>query len=283
MWQASSEEEALTSLGLTLSQAKVYLTLAKRGPLKVASISQASKIRREHLYGLLKSLERKGLVEKELGVTIVYAAAPLNVTLPMLVKDKQLEFSKLEKNISSLVANYEKEKVQSTTFTQFKPEICVASNRNRILNKVQVYFEAAKVQVDLAHTWKRFVQFWDHYEDTLGEAMRRGVRVRQIVEFPFEEKQPDDSLLREVFTNRMFELKLSPSVGGNFAVLDMEKMFMSSTCSRGKFAQTPLIFSNYEGFIGILQNYFELSWRNSCRWTLGKSLVELMATLPKPS
>ena len=40
---------------------------------------------------------------------------------------------------------------------------------------------------------------------------------------------------------------------------------------------------NYEGFIGILQNYFELSWRNSYRWTLDKSLVELMATLPKPS
>jgi sugar-specific transcriptional regulator TrmB len=89
---SDNEEAVLTNLGLTLSQAKAYFALVKKGPSKASTIAQASKISREHLYPLLNSLEKKGLIEKELGATNIYIAAPLESVLSALIKKGRRRF-----------------------------------------------------------------------------------------------------------------------------------------------------------------------------------------------
>jgi sugar-specific transcriptional regulator TrmB len=278
MLLSSKEEEVLNNLGLTASQAKVYLALIQNGPSKVAAIAYTASISREHLYEILKSLERAGLVERELGKTTIYKAAPLDGALPMLFKNKQLEISELENKIKSIIESYEKEKTAEPAYSRkAKPEITLTANKIRTLNKGQSFFENAKSQIAVMHTWKRFLQFWNYYEETITKAMNRGVRFLELVELPPDANQAGNFFTKKVFTNEMFELRFASEIGGNFGLIDRERMFMSSTQGKENLAQTPMIFSNYEGFLTILQNYFQTSWKSAYKWKSTMEISEILA------
>ncbi len=264
---SDNEETVLNGLGLKHSQAKVYFALVKQGPSKVATISQVTKISREHLYPLLNSLEKMGLVEKELGVVNIYLATPLDYVLQMLVRNRQQEFSDLETKVKAIVERYQRRSIEVMAGSEnSQREIKVTSNKTRSLNKAQDWFENAKIQIDLMHTWRRFVQFWNHYEEPLTEALDRGVKIRQLVDMPRNLGSDSAFLNREIFADQRFELRFISNAGGNFAVLDNEKIFMSATHAQDDLAKTPLLFSNYEGFVGILRNYFQISGEAARGW-----------------
>ncbi|MCW4009344.1 MAG: hypothetical protein NWF05_01830 [Candidatus Bathyarchaeota archaeon] len=266
MLLSNKEEEVLSNLGLTLSQAKVYLTLIRKGSSKVADISQESKICREHLYPLLNALEKMGLVEKQLGTTTIYVAAPPESALPVLVQNKQQEVSELKTKVKEIMEAYTTKKWSASNTRKIKREITVTSNRERSLNKVRNCFENAKSKIELVHTWKRFVQFWDYYEETLIDAMSRGVKIRQIAEYPANLKQMK-LMTRQAFLNKNFELRFINQVGGNIALLDNERIYLSTTHRKENLGQTPLVSSNYEGFVGVMQHYFKLTWKTARHWT----------------
>ena len=130
-------------------------------------------------------------------------AISLKEVAPILVKNKREEISKLETEVNEIVDCAP----QKTATSEDKPEIILTSNKNRALNKGQRYYEVAKYQIDLTHTWRRFLQFWQYYEGTLEDAMARGVRIRQIVEYPKDTCRAQEFLNKKAFKNSLFEVK----------------------------------------------------------------------------
>jgi sugar-specific transcriptional regulator TrmB len=258
-----SEEEVLTSLGLTSSQARVYLALVHNGPSKVIEISQVSRIHRAHLYQILRSLEATGFVERELG-TGKYVALPLKEVAPILVKHRRQETSKLETEVNEIVNCAP----PRTPTLEDKPEIILTSNKNHSLNKGQKYFEGARSQIELMHTWKRFFQLWQYYETTFADAMARGVTIRQIIESPKDASKAQEFLKKEVFKNSLFALRFVSKTGGNFVIVDNDMLLLSTTQEKENLGETPFLFSNCEGLLGLMQKYFLLSWKTTCSLTM---------------
>ena len=58
----NEEIRALQLLGLTVYEAKAYLSLVKNGPLGATKLSFLSHVPRQKAYGVLSTLERKGLI-----------------------------------------------------------------------------------------------------------------------------------------------------------------------------------------------------------------------------
>jgi sugar-specific transcriptional regulator TrmB len=258
-----SEEEVLTSLGLTSSQARVYLALVHNGPSKVMLISQISRIHRAHLYQILRSLEEIAFVERKLG-TGIYVAIPLKEVAPILVKNKRQEISKLENEVNEIVDCAP----QRAPTLEDKPEIIVTSNKNHTLNKGQKYYENAKSQIELMHTWKRFLQLWQYYERTFEDAMARGVTIRQIVEFPKDASRAREFLKKKAFKNSLFELRFVSKTGGNFVIVDKDMLLLSTSQEKENLGETPFLFSNYKGLLGLMQSYFLSSWKTACSLTM---------------
>lgn len=254
----TNREYLLVSLGLTSSQARIYMALMHNGPSNVASISRISGIHRAHIYSILQSLEKMGFVEKNLK-NGTYNASPLKESALVLVKHKQQEITKLETEIKAITD----ETPKNTPNLEVKPEILLVSNKNRTLSLGQKSFASAKSQLDLMHTWRRFFQLWQYYDTTFADAMSRGVTIRQIVEIPQQTSDMWRFLNRKIFKNRKLELRFVPITGGNFSVIDNNRLLLSTTTSRENLGETPFIFSNCEGPVGLLQNYFELSWKSS--------------------
>jgi sugar-specific transcriptional regulator TrmB len=258
-----SEEEVLTSLGLTSSQARVYLALVHNGPSKVMLISQISRIHRAHLYQILRSLEEIAFVERKLG-TGIYVAIPLKEVAPILVKNKRQEISKLETEVNEIVDCAP----QRTPTPEDKPEIILISNKNRNLNKAQKYYESARSQIELIQTWKRFLQLWQYYEETFEDAMARGVTIRQIVEYPKDASRAQEFLKKKAFKNSLFELRFVSKTGGNFVIVDNGMLLLSTSQEKENLGETPFLFSNYKGLLGLMQRYFLLSWKTACSLTM---------------
>ena len=137
-----SEKEALTSLGLTSSHARVYLALAHDSPSKVRFISKVSRIHRAYLYQILRSLEANCFVERKLK-TGMCIAIPLKGVNAISVKHRRQEITKLDTEVNESVDCAPKR----TPTLENKPEIILTSEKNHTQNKGQKHFEGAASQI----------------------------------------------------------------------------------------------------------------------------------------
>jgi sugar-specific transcriptional regulator TrmB len=256
----NSDEKVLTGLGLTSSQARVYLALARSGPSKVTAISQATGIHRTHLYEVLKSLEEHGFVEKQLDAAL-YTPLPLKDASKSLVKYRQQEISKLESAINEIAEALP----QKHSRSHGKHELSLTSNKNSSLNKGLKYIGMTRMQIDQMHTWRRFTQLWDFFANAYTEALARGVRIRQIVEFPTDSRQAQKILNAPEFSNELLEVKFVSKTGGNMSIFDSKRILIS-TSQVENLGETPLLFSDYEGHLGLMQTYFAYSWQHAYPW-----------------
>ena len=78
--------ETLSSFGMTVKQAKVYLALVFLGTALVGDISKHSKVRREEVYRILPKLEKMGLIEKTLSTPVKLKATSVENALSLLIK-----------------------------------------------------------------------------------------------------------------------------------------------------------------------------------------------------
>jgi sugar-specific transcriptional regulator TrmB len=253
---AENEENTLINLGFTSLQARVYLVLAHNGPLKVTAISRLSHIHRTHLYEVLKSLEERGFVEKQL-VSSVYCANSLQEVTSTLVTSRRKEIAKLETELAEIAKTLPQPKMD---LVKKKLELVISPNRTSNFSKGHKYIDSAKQQIDQMHTWKRFTQFWTIFEEHMAETMSRGVKIRQIVEMPSDINQAKKYLTKEIFNNPLFELRIVTKTGGNATIIDDSAVFLSTSKDKEDLGETPLIFSNYEGLLGLMRNYFDYGW-----------------------
>lgn len=263
---AENEENALVNLGFTSLQARVYLVLAHNGPSKVTAISKLSNIHRTHLYEVLRALEECGFVEKQL-VSSLYSATSLEEIVVRLVNHRKEAIVKLESELSAITKSLPQ---HSPEQKHKKKELVLSPNKTSNFAKGYKYLDSAKVQIEQMHTWKRFIQLWEIFEDQLSEKLNSGVKVRQIIEIPPDLNQAQRYLNKEVFRSPYFELRFVTRTGGNVTIIDNEKVFMSTSKDKENLGETPLLFSNYEGLLGLMRNYYDYCWQYGFRLEAGK-------------
>jgi sugar-specific transcriptional regulator TrmB len=254
------EESLLNSLGLTATQTKVYLALVYNGPSKVSQISKNSGIHRAHLYQILRSLESTGIVEKNLPDN-TFNPMPLKETLEMLIKQKHKEIEKLEATAKTIgeITKHEL-KLQNT------PEMLLLTNQKQIVKKIQTIMQGAEKSIYQMHSWSRFIRLWHNCCDDFSDAFARGVEMKQIVEVPDDKTQAQNFLAKHVFSHSSFNIRFVPKTTGNFSIIDAKKIILSTSAEKTISDIPPIITSNYEGLLEVLENYFSLTWESGVTW-----------------
>lgn len=80
--------EQLIAFGLTVNQAKVYVTLVAIEPAQASKIAEVCGLRREEVYRVLPDLLRLGLASKKLGNPISYSALSPEDSVQLLTRLK---------------------------------------------------------------------------------------------------------------------------------------------------------------------------------------------------
>lgn len=99
--------ETLVSLGLSRSEAEMYVYIASKVPQKALKIANALNYNKSTVYYYLKKLQKKGLVTKELAL---FRALPFEEALELLINRQKKETNHFLENKKQLLASWKKEK-----------------------------------------------------------------------------------------------------------------------------------------------------------------------------
>jgi len=97
--------KALMSLGLNLTEAQVYVFLAKKGPHEEKQLAYALNASDQQLCKSLRNMQKKGFVTLKTENQTVFIAVPLEKVIDNIVKAKTEETERMEQNKENFLSN----------------------------------------------------------------------------------------------------------------------------------------------------------------------------------
>jgi predicted transcriptional regulator len=96
--------KALIGLGLTRSDAEVYVYIAKKGPQEVMDLAKALNYVNKKINASLKNLQTKGLVSKD---RTIFSALPFEEALDLLIKMEKEQAKAMRESKKELLTTWE--------------------------------------------------------------------------------------------------------------------------------------------------------------------------------
>jgi sugar-specific transcriptional regulator TrmB len=243
--------ESLVKLGLTVSQAKVYLTLAIAGPCTGKDSANSTHIATNDVYRILNELLDKGLVEKVIAKPTRYKATKINDGLSLLLEGKKEEYIEAEMQVKALNSLIELRKVDTH---QDESQFVITSEIKNLMKMHERFSQASKLSIDFVLPLKTTKSLHD-YPQYVKCAIKRNVKIRAIVIENDSNKEP------KATKNPLFEVRTLKDIKQSFGmhIFDNQEVTMSISEK-----PMPSLWTNNAHIVRIARVYFEDMW-NSAR------------------
>lgn len=173
---------ALQRLGLTEYEARIYLALSIKGPIKASEVSFFGNVPRTKTYGAIRELEKKGLLSIIPGKPEIYATrSPGEVLMPLVTK---LEGDVRESTnlVQSLSKTYESKIMVKSQYPSETKEMWILEGRANILTKMNELFEDAKKSINYCTSANGLIRAYRANADSIEKAKRRGATVKVLTQ-----------------------------------------------------------------------------------------------------
>jgi sugar-specific transcriptional regulator TrmB len=251
--------EALTSLALTLVQAKVYLALVESGDVTIKEISKATGVARQDLYRITSELQKIGLVERVIATPTKFKAIELTVGISTLlnrVREKEAEIFKKAQGLSQRYKDRNTKAQSEQTIPQF---IMIPGKGAAIQSTIKA-LEKTQTSMASVVSWNKFsILMFNARKFRLARALKRGVKIRFITEKPEDEKQMP-KIVETYRKKYSFKIRYIPAAPpAHIGLFDNKEVYINTSIKEG-LAETPLLWSNSPSLIAVVQDYFETLW-----------------------
>lgn len=98
--------KSLVSLGISQSDAEVYIYLAKEGPKKVGDLANALELSRQQLYLSLKKLREKQIVKTSDDRPSIFSAIAFEEVIDLLIKIKKEQSASILETKKELLSSW---------------------------------------------------------------------------------------------------------------------------------------------------------------------------------
>lgn len=251
MQEEDFSTQTLEKLGLSKSQARVYLAVVSTQKASVAQIANLSKVARPDVYRILPTLEENGLVKKIIGSPTTYEATPLKQACEMLLENKKAEYNEIQHNTSYLINKVDiNAHLHSVDVGSFQ----IVSSVKLLLEMLAAENANAKASIDLMGKWPnvRPVVFGCH--QFFPNAMKKGVKIRVIVD-----SDPSERKLASALGNPLLEIRyLGERVPIKATIYDKRKASMFVGFSYDDVV--PSLWSDNPEFLKMMSTYFDTLW-----------------------
>ncbi len=259
--------QLLVTFGLPVNQAKIYLSNLQNGPATAKVISNTSKIGREDVYRLLPSLQEKGLITKQISSPTLFEAIPLKKAISLLIKNKEDEVSGLRDKADLFIKNLNDQIEKSVEDKEYK--IILFSKDNPPDGPI---VRAIKQTKDTYYYTTRYTEFLHICNSTFFEpicreiyrAMKRGVKVRMILDKPKTEKPVegfffDIQVANKMVNHKNFQYKFTTFPPETVLILfDEKSSFIWTTPNH--FSSVPFIWTNNDSLVNLAKTFFSNLW-----------------------
>ena len=250
--------QVLIELGLTLCEAKVYLTLVKSGVSPVKSISKAAHVVRQDTYRILSSLQERGLVEKVIADPAVFKPIPIRDALSVLWEKRKQENSELQTGMKELLHRtahrWELPEEGEYNFSLIHGKASI--------NKIRKIFDNTQVSFDVIISLSVVARGEIYFQEYIRRMVKRGVRIRQI----------NEELGKELQGPKIWKLLKSPNVKARYVrhpievsvgIHDNREAIVHVYLKSDNMPVPPSIWSNNPSFVTLCRDHFEKIWKTA--------------------
>jgi len=252
--------EALTSLGLTVLQAKVYLTLVKSGIATIRIISKTSGVARQDLYRITSELQKLGLVEKVITAPTKFKAIELTEGVSILLQRMHKKENAARKKILKLVQRYRDKSAKAQLQKEESQFILVPEKE--VIHKTRRNIENTQKSLDVITTFNRFKPGIFNFDEVDKKALERGVKLRFITNKPEDEISLTE-IVKAVTKNPLFEIRYitTPPLAA-IAIYDKKNAIIAISAT-GAINEVPILMSNNPSLLAVVQSYFDTMWKTA--------------------
>jgi sugar-specific transcriptional regulator TrmB len=260
------ECQLLTKLGLTSSQAKVYLTLVKLGTTTAKAISAQAQIDRADVYRVVMGLQKQSLVEKIIANPLKFRPIPIRNGVNFLLERKDKENAEIRKQASLLIKQHRCKEAKKPTreetiqFTLIPPKEAHMREISKLICKAQ--------SVDSMLPSKQFYIFNSAPEESytiIRKFLKKGGKLRMIIcgaEYK-EEMSRTQKILQNPKDKGSFQIRYSPrGLVAALAIFDRKKLWIDTRSSIPTHEQ-PNLLTNSPIIVELAVRYFERAWKEA--------------------
>jgi sugar-specific transcriptional regulator TrmB len=255
--------ELLVRLGLTFTEAKVFLALCTIGTSTAKMLSENAGVAREVIYQVMPTLQKKNIIETQLTTPQSYTAIPTEYAFAILLEQKTEENKKTKQEITqALKALKTIPKPNSNDYHQ----ITIIPPGKAVLSKMATEMRNVQKNVDMIVTWQKFLK-WNrlHRKNEINQAKQRNVRFQILVEK--ESVQSEEPPLRPaVFGSKYFEnihIRFAANATlTNMVIFDDEKVFLDIAQNQ-RSLEMSCMYSNNPCLTPLATAYFQTNWEKA--------------------
>ena len=254
-----SNLDILFDLGVTRSQACVYLALLETGTLSVSEVSKVSGVSRPDSYRAILKLVDMALVERIISNPTKFRPLRMNEALSILLGHKEKENIELHMEAARLNEKYKEIKLDKEPNDINHQFVSVAEGEAFFL-KLEKMVNCSKKNICVMLTQRRLLP-WLLNDDTVEKALKRGLSIKVLTEKPAAAKLPKEviKLVRDHSLDIRY-LVVAPTMF--FGIFDSKEVILAISAKKDK---TPAIWSNNACFIEFAQDYFDSAWFAAAR------------------
>lgn len=249
--------ETLMKLGLTLLQAKIYLTLGKLGKAEVNAISKASSIARPDVYRVIPSLEKIGIVEKLISTPSKYQAVSLKAGFSILFKQSEEKNTELKKTTKSLLNNLQGNDDAIPFKTEDTPFI-ITNGKQLFRRRLEQSIKASQMSDDFVGSEECFTKLLFYNLPQLKKAMDRGVKIRVLTEK--RNQKSTLSMVQELKKNPLFKMRYTTESAPVCMIICDDKEFNIRIADE----TVPSLWSDNPQVLKLAIRYFKSLWNEAC-------------------
>jgi sugar-specific transcriptional regulator TrmB len=219
------EVAALQRLGLTEYEARIYLALARMGPIKASEVSFFGNVPRTKTYGAIRELEKKSLLSIIPGKPEIYAVrSPSEVLMPLVTR-LESDVTESTNLVHKLAITYESNVIVRSQHPKEAKEMWVIEGRANVLAKMNELFGEASKSINYCTSANGLIRAYKANSTTFEKARARGASVRMLTQV-----SPDNTaVVREmeaIAEIRILEHPL-PAQFANFVSVDSLEILIS--------------------------------------------------------
>lgn len=278
-------KEVLNEFGLTEREAEVYIFLAKHGVQKGGAISKQTKMPKALVYRILKSLERKGVVESTLEFPARFTAVPFEAVLELNIRTKRDEAASIEERKNSLLEDWRN--ISKTTLEPESEKFVVIEGRRRIYSKIAELVEKTQTNLSVVSSVSDLIQAnqFGVIDSINAHPMKSKIKFRFLTELSQQNLKAIRQLRAELNTGLKIKAR-NPDLGlalfPRMVIRDNEEIlfFISPKTEPPTRKREACIFTDCVSLVQAFTGVFEDLWRNST--SIEEKIVEIGTGKPTP-
>jgi sugar-specific transcriptional regulator TrmB len=252
--------QLLTDIGLTKTQAKLYLALLKRGQTDGSTLGKDSDVPRQIVYRTLDELQKIGLVQKNITRPYTFKATPLKYGLQIIMSQRRQQYNEIQKKAKNFLQKMSKYKEEKGANQEYN--FSIVEGRERISQIIKLQHTKVKREVNALSTLTRWLHIIHYCHDEIRRTLDRKVKYHIVLEIPNHEITFPENM-QALMKKPNFKLRTSKQpLTTNSAVFDDREASFNFFPSK-PMNMSPILVTNHPSFIAMCRDHFNKEWKTA--------------------